>query len=707
MTRFRPDVEGLRGIAVLLVVLAHLEAPGFAGGFFGVDVFFVISGYLITGLLANEYSARAGTNGGRGSISILGFYARRARRILPAALTVIVAIVVAGNLVLNELEVMQIRHDAWWAVFFGSNVDFIRQATDYFTHDLATRSPFQHYWSLGVEEQFYLVWPTLFLIVARLSSIGSAARWRAGVAAGVIAIGAGSLVWSVVATQRGPEGAYFSTFTRTWELALGALLGIATTGTTQVPRIVGRVAAAAGVALFVASCAVIGGTTPLPGVVALLPTGAAALLIVGGLASRAPLPNRALSLKPLRFLGRISFSVYLWHWPLLVFAADLYPTLSRTTWMRLLILLLTLAIATSSYYLVERPGRRVGLRPRNARRPVRARWRGRNLAAATFGACIVAGGFVGIAAVDRQGAPLALSSASASTGAATPPPLVLTANGTAPPNAAYFNAIRVWRKAIRRGLRMRQLPASLQPISPHLSKAFPPPCVHHLRGLAPGECVVGNPAAKHVAVLTGDSHAEMLRNAVWHAFNPKTWSIHLFSRDACGWAGSSESDVFPAADCAHHQTRTLTRIRALRPDVLLLSEKDVVMPFRSRADIAASLKRFTHAAKNTVVLGHTPDIQQWATCLVGVDISRCFTAIGAAFRSNMWVEQRLATRAGAAFVDTSAWICVRAGARTLCPPVIAGRPVAGVSTHIGPEFQFKLIPIVRALLVSLGVNPRG
>src|SRR5690348_12937604 len=132
MIRFRGDVEGLRAVAVLLVVLNHLEVPGFRAGFFGVDIFFVISGYLITSLLASEYANRDGANGGRGSISIPGFYARRARRILPAALTVTMAVVVAGDLLLNELRVAQIRHDALWAVFFGSNVNFIRQATDYF-----------------------------------------------------------------------------------------------------------------------------------------------------------------------------------------------------------------------------------------------------------------------------------------------------------------------------------------------------------------------------------------------------------------------------------------------------------------------------------------------------------------------------------------------------------------------------------------------
>src|SRR4051795_11077464 len=156
MIRFRRDVEGLRGVAVLLVVLDHLDVPGFDAGFVGVDVFFVVSGYLITSLLAAEYAQKAERRGGRGSISIAGFYARRARRILPAALTAAVAVVVAAGVLLNELRVAQIRHDAVWAVLFGSNVNSIRQTTDYFDHGLVAASPFQHYWSLAVEEQFYL-----------------------------------------------------------------------------------------------------------------------------------------------------------------------------------------------------------------------------------------------------------------------------------------------------------------------------------------------------------------------------------------------------------------------------------------------------------------------------------------------------------------------------------------------------------------------
>ncbi len=284
--RFRADVEGLRGVAVLLVVLDHLKSPGFRAGFWGRRV--------LRHLRLPDHEPAGGRvrEEGRGArrpwidldsrlLRATGPQdparrpdsdprRRRCRR-CPA----------------HELRVAQLRHDALWATFFGSNVNFIRQATDYFAQGSVDSSPFQHYWSLAVEEQFYVVWPALFLIVARLTVFGAAARWRARVATAVCAIGAASLVWSIVATGREPAAAYFSTFTRAWELALGALLGIATTAATRLPRSVARAASAAGVVLFVAACAVIGASTPFPGAAALLPTFGTALLIVGGLSDRA------------------------------------------------------------------------------------------------------------------------------------------------------------------------------------------------------------------------------------------------------------------------------------------------------------------------------------------------------------------------------------------------------------------------------------
>ena len=227
--------------------------------------------------------------------------------------------------------------------------------------------------------------------------------------------------------------------------------------------------------------------------------------------------------------------------------------------------------------------------------------------------------------------------------------------------------------------------------------------MHGLRGLAPHECVVGNRAAVHVAVLNGDSHAEMLRNSVWRAFDPKKWRIHIFSRYGCGWAGTSASLMSPA-QCAHLQSTSLNRIRKLHPDVLLLSEHMVTGSFRSRADISSSLAAFTRAARKTIVIGHTPLPRSWSSCLVGVDITGCFTTLDRTFLSDRAVEHQLTIRAGALFVDSSTWLCVPTGGRTVCPPVIAALPVFTDGAHIGAEFQFKLIPIVRALLLSVGIN---
>ncbi|GAA4368790.1 acyltransferase family protein [Nocardioides caricicola] len=339
----RLDIQGLRAIAVLAVVADHAGLSGFTGGYVGVDVFFVVSGFLITGLLLRE-SERDGR------ISLTGFYARRARRILPAATLVLVAIVTYATLELSYRAVQRITTDAAWAAVFLSNVRFSRLGTDYFAEGLPP-SPVQHYWSLAVEEQFYLVWPLLLILLLLV------ARRRLDVVAGVLGLlCAASLAWSVVLTGSDETAAYFSSLTRAWELGIGALLALAGARLTNLGRAPRLVLGWAGLAAIALAVWTFDAATPFPGFHALLPVlGTAALIAAGtgsatgGATGAGASAGRALSITPLPWIGDLSYSIYLWHWPVLVYGAAHAGTG--------VLLALTLLLSLASYHLVENPFR--------------------------------------------------------------------------------------------------------------------------------------------------------------------------------------------------------------------------------------------------------------------------------------------------------------------------------------------------------------
>jgi peptidoglycan/LPS O-acetylase OafA/YrhL len=693
MIGFREDVEGLRAVAVLLVVLNHLGVPGFDGGFIGVDVFFVISGYLITTLLAAEYAEKADKNGGQGSISIPHFYLRRARRILPAALTVILAILVASRLLLNPLRVAQVQHDALWTLLFGANINSIAQATDYFAQWTAP-SPFQHYWSLAVEEQFYFVWPALFLFLTRwpgLSLFGVSVRWRARLLIAVGALCVASLSWSIFATADEPTSAYFSTFTRVWELALGALIGIGARRTAQLGHRLAGFFSFGGVALLVIACWRIDTSTAFPGSTALLPTLATVLLILAGFAGRRPWPNQMLCLRPLRFLGRISYSIYLWHWPLIVFATALYSSAIDGFAARVGIVVLTLVLSILSFYLVEQPGRGISF-ARSGRKEPRPVMR---LGSAVAGTCVLVATFVGalsfISVASRGVAEAAIASRAV---------LGSTTKASARGGAGYPGVLRAWQAKVQAGLAVQTLPSNLQPLQPHLDRYVEPYCNPKVAGIVAGECVVGRGRTGKTAVLTGDSHAGMFELALARALGRRAWRIHIFQRGHCGWAGSvgPRLPVSPS-ECRVYQAQALVRIRALHPDVLVLSEADVVTPYRTRAQISAALASFSKLARRVVVLGHTPTTPPFDLCLSGsTDISQCVGFLTHSYRSDTLVEKSLAKRAGATFVDTSPWFCTRIGGRIACPPVIERAPVWRDGSHVTSDMEPRLIPLARAIL---------
>ena len=221
---FRSDVEGIRGLAVIVVVLFHAGLAGLVGGFIGVDVFFVISGFLITGLLLREHERT-------GRIGLLQFYARRARRLLPAAIVVLVATLVVALNVVDPLDRPAVGLDGASAALSIANIRFALASGDYFS-SVAAPSPFLHYWSLAVEEQFYLVWPAMILLVAGgLRGLGSRRR----ITRTLIVIVAVSFAANLFLTDAAANWAFYSLPTRAWELGLGGLLAVGSVALARIP----------------------------------------------------------------------------------------------------------------------------------------------------------------------------------------------------------------------------------------------------------------------------------------------------------------------------------------------------------------------------------------------------------------------------------------------------------------------------------------
>ncbi|MBK5219911.1 MAG: acyltransferase [Thermoleophilia bacterium] len=347
-TGFRPDIEGLRAIAIGAVLLCHAGIPFAAGGYVGVDVFFVISGFLITRLLLNEV-------GRRNTISIRGFYARRIKRLLPLSAVLLVSVAILSLVILSPVRIAEVSGDIISSAFYTANWHFAAQSVDYFAQE-AEPSPVQHLWSLAIEEQFYLVWPTLLLAVTWFGRRrGHSIRPALWVTLGIIFVA--SLAFGIYYTGAQPPAAYFSTFGRAWELALGALLALL--GVVGMPRRAAVLLGWAGLAAIVYAVLAFDATTPFPGTVALIPTlGTAALILAGGaLQSRnRATPTGILSTGPARYVGGISYSWYLWHWPLLVFAAALWGPLSVAA--DIAVVAFSWIPTAITHYVIEEPFRR-------------------------------------------------------------------------------------------------------------------------------------------------------------------------------------------------------------------------------------------------------------------------------------------------------------------------------------------------------------
>lgn len=695
---FRPDVEGLRAVAVLLVVLFHCRA-GIPGGYVGVDVFFVISGFLITTQLVRELRQT-------GRISFRGFYARRARRILPAAtVTTIVTVVVAG-LLLPPLAAIRVFGDARAAAVFGANIHFAARDADYFSADLPP-SPLQHYWSLSVEEQFYFVWP-LLLVVSSLVWLGvrrrstraahADARYDGGATRPIsaqprfrvvivilAAVAALSFVGSVLETPQSSPLAYYSLGTRAWELAAGALVALSL---PLAARLESRLAGALtwiGVACIAMAAMAFSNSTPYPGDAALLPVAGAAAIIFAGSAARKRWGAEALlGTAPFQRLGAWSYSWYLWHWPVLILAPALLGH-ALSIMEALTMALISLVIAVLSFVLVERPIRRMQL---FVRRPSLGLTGGAALVASSLAAVALAGP---VFASLHAGPPVA------------PPVLVSSGSTTL---TAQLSA------DLRAGVRTQRVPSNLDPSVTVASHDKPVidknGCLLVDSAVKSKGCVYGDKASHTSVVLFGDSHAAAWFPAVNRISLEHGWRLVVMAKSGCPAAAVNVVRYGRRfTNCPLWRRDAERQMAALHPALVIVAYSQYLHGDRPLAGVPTGYGstwldgteatfRFLHrAASRVLFITDVPMLTQVAPdCVSGhmSNVRPCTVArkTGIRYPQVTHQELELAARNHIDAINSTAWFCTP----HRCPVIVDNILMYRDAQHMTPQWSRFLAPVL-------------
>ncbi len=661
---FRPDVEGLRAVAVLAVLLYHAGVPFAGGGYVGVDVFFVISGFLITGLLVRELEKT-------GTLSLARFYSRRAKRLLPLTVVVLAVVAVLSRLLFDPVRMEEVSIGIVAAGLYFMNWLLAARAADYFAAGLEA-SPVQHFWTLAVEEQFYLVWPVLILAAAwwgRRAGLGL----RPVLAAAFAAVVLSSLAYGVYSTQTQAGAAYFSTLTRGWELALGGLLALVPASRFgRLPRAAAGVMSAAGLAAIAFATVRFDDDTLFPGHAALVPTLGTAAIIAAGLATTTAGPSRLLTLGPVRHVGRISYSWYLWHWPPLVFAAAIWGELSPLEGVAVLAVSYVPALLTNR--LVEKPFLRSETLSRYPRK-----------ALALGGACTACSVALGLLLL-----------------AATP------AVPEAPENEVAGAA------ALRGGYSPQKSAEAVHPTPREAEKKDNRPrmyadgCHLDLEETRSPDCVYGNPSSGTTVVLFGDSHAMQWFPALEELAKERDWRLLGFSKSACPPA---DIKVYSTGlrreyrECEEWRGRTLERIvQKENPDLVVTS---MLNRYRAREDgkglpdkasneavvegYASTLKKLRSTGAPVAVIEDVPspdkDIPECVSRSLG-RLQDCAFPRGVALdqpRVNAEAAERVE---GASLIDPTSVVCPE----KTCPAVIGDALVYRNGAHLTRTYVNTLAP---------------
>lgn len=692
-SNFRPDIQGLRAVAVGTVLLFHANLSLFRGGFVGVDIFFVISGFLITGILLREAQST-------GRIRLGDFYAKRARRILPAATVVLLATLVLTVVFLPQIRWESIGVEAIASALYVVNWVFAA-GTDYLNAEIAA-SPLQHFWTLAVEEQFYIVWPlvlvALLALLRRKVKAGTLAGHHTGylraARVGVLLILVPSLVFSIWYTAVDPAPAYFVTTTRLWELAIGAAVAVFAAQVARIPHWLGHTLGWAGLAAIAAATLLFSHSTPFPGYAALVPTLGAAAIIAAGMNGRAGAGvGRLLTLKPMRWIGDISYSLYLWHWPLLVVGTYLLGGELRARY-GLLIVAFAVLPAWLSYRFIEKPFQNWPWVKQSVRRSLLG---GASLMAVT----VVCASLVYVApgttnpeyhadTIEGIGAEaltddFANDDLASFTDAGKPVDVV---EGGFTPSA----------------IDAREDNTVVYALDCHLGSPEGTPKIEG--------CIFGDPNGEVSVVLIGDSHAANWAPPYIALAEKYGWKLRITSKASCGFSGLSQAarDGGEYTNCNEWSATSFDQILAESPDLVVTANRFTREAWQeglSRNEarlryadgVHDNLQRLDDAGIPSIVMNATPRMTVDPPECMSANPNRltaCATPRKVAFGTgSKYVDRAVEGLPDTDVIDMGNWVCPDAVA---CAAVIGHVVVWRDSAHFTETFARTLAKPLEAKL---------
>lgn len=704
---FRHDVEGLRAVAVLAVVLFHAAMPGVGGGFVGVDVFFVISGFLITGLLWREASSS-------GKVRLRRFYGARARRLLPASAAVGIATAIASAFLLPPLQVQAAMLDGIASALYVSNFWFILQLQNYFDPNLLT--PYEHYWSLGVEEQFYFVWPVLIIGTAWV--MRRARRRRKGPAVAstkpflivLILVAAASLALAVTTTFLLPSVAFFSLFTRAWQLAVGGLVALTVSQWCRVPGKFAAMAGWGGLAMILLACTLLSKNTPYPGVAALLPTLGTALVIGAGCSAPSHGCGRLLAWSPMQAVGRVSYSWYLWHWPVLLFAPLLMGQ-SLGLAGRLTAVLVSGGLAVLTLHLIENPLRFAAPLRKS---PTKSLALGGVATAAAVAVCVTV--MVSVPSPVGRGSPVAPVAFTL----ASPPPGHTRQTYDAAINEMFARV----QAEVAASADLNTVPSNLNPpLADAVNEAqgmLQTGCLRSFFQVGQPDCAAGDTAATTTVALVGDSNATMWVPAFDEFASQKGWRLETLSTQGCPpmdlpITGPVRRLLY--ANCTQWRGEIIDHLTATHPRLVVLSVwrgyggsgLGWEPGFTSYApEWMESMTRLVRQLGSTgaevLVLGPIPNPHSMVSiCLSDHldDATACSVPRSKAVNEAGIAAESAATGAGGGrYVDLTGLFCTA----DRCPVIVGDTLVYSDQTHVTAAYSRLLAPVM-GLLADRALAP--